>query len=189
MAEAHHRKKAPDEVRRRLIAAGITLAAESGADAVTVDAVSRMAGVSKGGFQHHFPSRRALLDALFEEIWGRFQKLWDRCVEQDAEPVGRLSRAYLHTNDTGHTEEMRSLSRASLAFTLSDDEFRRRWAERTSDLLPNDEAPTLEGQAKLLICRLAADGLWLAELLGVHAPSPELRAELVRQLDALTKES
>jgi hypothetical protein len=56
-------------------------------------------------------------------------------------------------------------------------------------MLPNDEAPTLEGQAKLLICRLAADGLWLAELLGVHAPSPELRAELVRQLDALTKES
>jgi hypothetical protein len=54
-------------------------------------------------------------------------------------------------------------------------------------VLPGDEAPTVEGQARLLICRLAADGLWLADLLGLHAHSPEMRVELMRQLDALTK--
>ena len=83
---------------------------------------------------------------------------------------------------------MRTLSRASLAFALGDADFRRRWSERTGELLPGDEAGTLEGQARLLICRFAADGIWLSELLGVHAPSPKLRVEVMRQLDELTKQ-
>ncbi|WP_074317078.1 hypothetical protein [Singulisphaera sp. GP187] len=138
-----------------------------------------MGGISReGGFQHHFPTRRALLDAVFDEIWGRFRALLESNIERDAEPEDRLTRAYLHTNNASDAEELRTFSRASLALTLNDSDLLRRWAERTSELLPSDEAPTPEAQARLLICRLAADGLWLADLMGVHAPSPELRAEM-----------
>lgn len=187
MGEAHRQKKAPDEVRRRLIDASIALASEGGDAAITVDAVARMAGVSKGGFQHHFPTRKALIEAVFDRMWAQFQAHIEACVADDDDPVGRLSRAYLLTNDLAHTEEMRIASRAALALTLSDAEFRRRWSERTAELLPDDEASTLEGRARLLICRLAADGLWLAELLGIQAPAAELRAEMMRQLGDLTR--
>lgn len=155
--------------------------------AITVDAVARRAGVSKGGFQHHFPTRKALIEAVLDQIWARFQAHFEASVAEDEEPVGRLSRAYLLTNDHAHTEEMRLDSRAALALTLSDADCRRRWSERTAELLPDDEASTLEGRARLLICRLAADGLWLAELLGIQAPTAELRAEMMRQLEDITR--
>lgn len=187
MSEAHQRKKDPAQVRRRLIEASIALASTKGAESITVEAVSRMAGVSKGGFQHHFPTRKDLIHAVFDEIWARFHQIWETCLEDEDKAAGRLSRAYLRTNEAIEIDDVRDLSRASLALSLSDEDFRRRWAERSSELLPADEAPTLEGQAKLLICRLAADGLWLADLLGTHDVTPELRAETLRQLDKLSR--
>jgi len=38
-----------------------------------------------------------------------------------------------------------------------------------------------------MICRLAADGLWLADLLGSQSMEPGLRAEVLRQLDQMTR--
>jgi hypothetical protein len=45
----------------------------------------------------------------------------------------------------------------------------------------------LEQAATLMICRLAADGLWISELLDSIEISDELRAEIVRQLDAMSR--
>ncbi|RYG89090.1 MAG: TetR/AcrR family transcriptional regulator, partial [Alphaproteobacteria bacterium] len=65
---AHKRKKQPELVRRALIDHAARLAVEQGLAAVTVQAVSDAAGVTKGGFMHHFPSKQALVDAVFTEL-------------------------------------------------------------------------------------------------------------------------
>ena len=48
------------------------LVAEGGVGAVTVAATGARAGYSRGIVNHHFGSRRALLDALAREVQGRF---------------------------------------------------------------------------------------------------------------------
>ena len=48
------------------------LVAEGGVGAVTVAATGARAGYSRGIVNHHFGSRRALLDALAREMQGRF---------------------------------------------------------------------------------------------------------------------
>ena len=53
-----------------LAAAARTLMAEHGYNAVTVDAVVEHAGVAKGAFYHHFPSKKALLDAVVDQLQG-----------------------------------------------------------------------------------------------------------------------
>lgn len=53
-----------------LTAAGRVIA-EMGARHLTLDAVAREAGVSKGGLLYHFPSKEALLAAMIENFCGR----------------------------------------------------------------------------------------------------------------------
>jgi AcrR family transcriptional regulator len=61
-----------EETKRRLLEAAMDLVAEGGVGAVTVAATGERAGYSRGIVNHHFGSRRALLDALAREVQGRF---------------------------------------------------------------------------------------------------------------------
>jgi AcrR family transcriptional regulator len=190
MSEAHHRKKNPDEVRRRLIAAAESLAVELGVEAITMEAVAHRAEVSKGGLQHHFRSRQALLDALFAELWSRFQCRIESCIESDPEILGRSARAYLHATDELSVEGADDEAwRALMIAMLRDANVRKRWSLQVRESTSLDDAADLDEAARLLICRLAADGLWLADLLGHYDVPDELRTEVVRRLDALTRGS
>jgi AcrR family transcriptional regulator len=53
-----------------IMAVGRTLMAEQGYNAVTVDAVVAQAGIAKGAFYHHFPSKKVLFDAIVDELQG-----------------------------------------------------------------------------------------------------------------------
>lgn len=55
-------KKEPKEVRiETLLAAAVEEFIEKGYDGASVDAIAKKAGVSKGGFYHHFPNKEVLL--------------------------------------------------------------------------------------------------------------------------------
>lgn len=62
------------ERRERTVAAildaGRALMTEAGYAGVTVDDVTARAGVAKGAFYHHFPSKQALLDAVVDRLQG-----------------------------------------------------------------------------------------------------------------------
>jgi len=54
MSEAHRKKKQPEQVRRNLLDCTAKIAAEQGVAKVTIDAVAKAAGITKGGLLHHF---------------------------------------------------------------------------------------------------------------------------------------
>lgn len=53
--------------RRKLLQAGRAIIVEEGTDKLSIERVIRRAGVSKGTFLYHFPSREKLVAALIEE--------------------------------------------------------------------------------------------------------------------------
>ena len=55
-----------ESVRDRILAAAIAIAKKSGAGRLSLDAIARRAGVSKGGLLYHFPKKDALMRALVE---------------------------------------------------------------------------------------------------------------------------
>jgi len=55
-----------ETVRERIIAAAIAVAKEEGAGRLSLDAIARRAGLSKGGLLYHFPKKDALMRALVE---------------------------------------------------------------------------------------------------------------------------
>ena len=183
----NRRKKAPAQVRAKLLQAASDLAREHGAQAVTLDAVAERAAVSKGGLQYHFRSKQALLDALFEQTIAGFQRRVSERAAADPAPVGAQARAYLHVSvDDADPIADGDVLRVLVASMMSDPEVRARWSAPLRDGLQADPLP-LPQAAAAMICRLAADGLWFAEVLGYQSMPRALRDEVVRQLDQMTR--
>jgi AcrR family transcriptional regulator len=186
MSEAHRRPKQPHLIRDRLLSATIDLLVEEGIGAVTLNSVAARAGVSKGGLQHHFSSKQELLEALSAKVLQHFMGQVATLAETDAEPHGRNTRAYLRASADGFAEiGERELWKAAMMLVMARPEFRTPYQQWESGSLDQDLGHC-EDATSLLLCRLAADGLWLADLLGHRAIDPAQRAELVRRLEQMT---
>lgn len=60
-----------------MIEAALAIIARDGAGRLTLDAIAKESGVSKGGLLHQFPNKRAVLAALLEyqaDYYGRFSR-------------------------------------------------------------------------------------------------------------------
>ncbi|CAD6531399.1 hypothetical protein LMG27952_02575 [Paraburkholderia hiiakae] len=188
-AAGTRRKKAPVQVRAQLLQAASDIATDQGVPAVTLDAVAERAGVTKGALQYHFANKQGLLDALFEQTLARFeQQMHTRVEEGVAEGAprhGAAARAYLHTTiDETSPAASTNVLRVLVAAMMTDPAIRERYAAPMRKWTRPDPLP-LEAAARLMICRLAADGLWISDLLGYQNMPPRLRAEVVRQLEQL----
>ncbi|MFJ5486377.1 TetR/AcrR family transcriptional regulator [Hansschlegelia beijingensis] len=163
MSEGYSRKKQPELVRRALLDETANIAARDGLAAVTIDAVAKAAGVTKGGLFHHFPSKQALLAGVFSEMLMSFDERIDARMAKDPEPVGRFTRAYVE----GVFDDLAMASSspwAALAVALmSDADVRKMWSEWFSERIARHAAKESLDQT---IVRLAADGAWYACVLG-----------------------
>ena len=180
------RKKAPERVRAQLLGAASEIATHLGVAALTLDAVAERAGVTKGALQYHFANKQGLLDALFGQATERFAMQMDARRAADPHGDGAAARAYLHAVlDTAQPAASTDVLRVLVASMITEQETRARWSVPMREWTRPDPVP-LEQAATLMICRLAADGLWISELLDSVEISAELRAEIVRQLDRMT---
>ena len=181
------RKKAPVQVRAQLLQAASDIATDHGMQAVTLEAVAERAGVTKGALQYHFANKQGLLDALFEQTLERFESQMETRIAADRQdPHGANSRAYLHaTIDEANPAASTNVLRVMVAAMMTDPEIRERYSAPMRKWTRPDPLP-LEQAARLMICRLAADGLWISDLLGYQDMSPEMRDEVVRQIERMT---
>lgn len=185
MSDAHHRKKQPAVVRQQLLTVAADLAGRQGMAALTLDAVAGASGVSKGGLLHHFPSKTALLDALFDNLLTRFDEAIEEAMRSDPVPHGRFSRGYLRAvaGLRERPEETRDWAHVTMAL-LTEPHLRERWhawvRERSEEYVGTDSSPSAE------IVRFAADGLWLADLVGSHDADSTARRALFDALIELS---
>lgn len=56
--------------RERILESAQELILSRGFSSMTVDAICQSAGITKGGFFHHFPSKEALGEAVLAKFWG-----------------------------------------------------------------------------------------------------------------------
>jgi AcrR family transcriptional regulator len=169
--------------RERVLDAAESRLLAGGPSALVLDAVARDAGVSKGGLLYHFPSKTALVDGLVERMLDGFEQSQALRAQADA-GAGRWTRAYLNTtvdSEGGPADSSGQLMAGILACIGRDaerlatvgDAFAR-WQRRLEDDGLDPATATL--------VRLAADGLWLSQLLGL----PRVDQPLLRQvLDGL----
>lgn len=185
MATAYHRKKQPELVRRTLLDCAAKLALEQGLAAVTVQAVSLAAGVTKGALFHHFPSKQALVEGVVADLIAQLDADIDAAMAKDPLPYGRYTRAYVDI--TLHDPMMKEGSQwAALHISiLAEPALRRMVSDWFAERLYRHR--DTDGDADLEFVRLAADGAWIAYLVREKPtdPVPELGA-LRKRLIAMT---
>ena len=163
--------------RAELLDAAIAVIRRDGAHKLTLDSVAAEAGVSKGGVLYHFPSKRALIDGLLER-W-----LDDFDARLRAAPHPLLE--YIRCSDLQDADAKEAASEFGLLAALIEEpqvllavrRFQERWMERL--------VAEVDDPVDAWLVRLAADGLWYADLLGLAAIGGEERSRLIERLMAL----
>ncbi|EWY39353.1 TetR family transcriptional regulator [Skermanella stibiiresistens SB22] len=184
-SSASGRKRQPEVTQRRLLDVAGEIVGEDGVAALTLDAVAKRAGVSKGGLLHHFPSKQALLAAMVETMADRFMRTADELGEDDPDQRGRAARAYVRTAFSEPDTEIRRWAALSAAF-MSDPNLLDGWRERLREVRARDREECADPIAAL-VARLAADGLWLADVGRLYDIDAETRSALAERLIALTR--
>jgi AcrR family transcriptional regulator len=185
-------RRGASATRERLLDVAEAIVLRAGPDRLTLDAVAREAGISKGGILYHFGTKDALIAAMVARLYDE----WDHDIERelasapDAAAPGAWTRAYVRATidpssaGPGPTPEVGA---AILAAIANDpallDPLRERFRAWQRSLATDRIDPVL---ATML--RLAADGLLLAELLDLAPPSAALREQVRARLLALTEE-
>jgi AcrR family transcriptional regulator len=159
MSVAHHRSKQPEQLRAQLLDVAISIIVVDGYEALTLDKVAKRAGVSKGGLQYHFASKAALMDAVCDALCQMYAPIFDAALAEEPEGPSRITRAYIRVS---FTDLDPLCTKAMLILTLAMPEFARKHGEWLTELMAQDEANAPESAQILLLCRLAADGFWLA---------------------------
>ncbi|HHH1032289.1 TPA: TetR/AcrR family transcriptional regulator [Yersinia enterocolitica] len=175
-------KKQPEQVRRRLLDSAAKLAANNGrTGGISLSAIASASGVTKGGLLHHFPSKQALIEAMFDDALQQLDLEIDSYLAQDTVKYGCFTRAYIKSAFASSKD---NTLWAALIFSLSADPgLVTRW-ERwiTARLVRHIET---DGDPALKILRLAADGAWFITLLNDKRQDKEL-SRLEQQLNLLT---
>jgi AcrR family transcriptional regulator len=161
----------PERTKGRLLDAAAAVVRRDGAQALTLDAVAAQAGVSKGGLLYHYGSKHDLVEAMVDRWLTEFQR------DIDANGPGFV-RGYVRASDpAGSAEDELGL----LAAFVADPAVLRAARERYAiwqDRVEREGGDPVDAT----VARLAADGLWLAELLGMAPPRGTLREQVLARL-------
>jgi AcrR family transcriptional regulator len=160
------------DTRAKLLDAASAVIRRDGPKAMTLESVAAQAGVSKGGLLYHFKSKRELLDALVDRWLQEFQD------DIDAHGEGFVA-GYVRASDTASAEDA-SLLAAFVADPETLTAVRERYVAWQDRVVTEGGDPV-----EATVARLAADGLWLADLLGLAPPRGELRRRVLAHLLAL----
>ena len=182
---AYQRKKQPERVRAQLLEASAHMILAQGVAGLTLDAVAQMAGVSKGGLLHHFASKQALLDALYNELLEQMDAQISNAMKKDPLTFGSFSRAYITVNTAASSQKKQArLIEVMMLESLSQEKMRQRWDTWLEQRL--QKSGPEERSARLMLARYAADGLWLNDLMHTAQPGARQRKTIIRQLLAMT---
>ena len=179
-------KKAPAETREKLLQAAAQIVISSGNTQFTLEQVALEAQVSKGGLLHHFPTKLELLSGLMTQLTHTFEVRLQRALETEPKAKrGRWARAYIRASFEPEADEIELTS--ALASVISNfpeliDQLRQEFA-----FIENCFSKDGLSESRATLVRLACDGLWFSELLGVGIVEEPRRSSLMNELIELTK--
>jgi AcrR family transcriptional regulator len=157
---------------------------------LTLDAVAAEAGMSKGGLLYHFPNKDALIQAMVEHLVEEANAAIERYIAEDEEPKGRYTRAILAINfpeASSREERHKRVAGALLAAVFTNTRFldpvRAVYAQCAERLLRDGIDPV-----RAHVIQLAADGLWMTDMIGLPGPDPVRRGQVIEKLYQMTRE-
>ncbi|MDQ0116129.1 TetR/AcrR family transcriptional regulator [Paenibacillus harenae] len=172
--------------RHLILFAASTIVKTLGAEKLTLEAVAKEAGISKGGLLHHFPNKQALINAMVEESTNSyFSNINERAAQTSG--AGKWSRAYIEATFVDVNDEHGiEMNAAIIASLFTNPELLIKLQTEYSNLQKKIENDGLDPVLGTIV-RLAVDGLWFSEILRVGDLDSELREKVIQYLTNMTK--
>jgi len=181
------RRKASETRELVFVACGAILHRE-GLAALTLDAVAEEAGLSKGGLLYHFPTKLALVEALFRHHLDLFDLRIDALRQAD---ILQDQASWLRAYAQASIEQISDADTASLFASLF------AAGERYPSVLQIMRDYYVAWQAQIddsglsassaMMIRLTVDGFWFAHLYQYSPPTGAQRAEVINYIMRLTE--
>ena len=189
------RQKAKTPTPDLILTAAERVVLRDGVMRLTLEAVAREAKLSKGGLLYHFASKEALIQAMLARLIHYCEREIEVHQQHDTAP-GRWTRAYVRRKfepvlpypgeaDFPRSKEMGAGLIVAATTTPGLLEPLRQRFQAWQQAIEQDGIDT----ARATVVRLAVDGLWLAELLGIWSPSEQLRTQVLHELIRLTQDT
>lgn len=173
------RKKIID--RDALLDAAEEIVKTQGAAALTIDALAKAAGITKGGVQYSFGTKDALIDAMFER-WGKsYAEQFDRIAGENPDPVTAV-RAHVEAtrqSDASSNAKAASLM-AALLQTPEHLESTRHWYR---DRLANLDTSMEEGR-RARLAFFATEGAFALRFFGLMEIGEDEWADVMADIAA-----
>ena len=171
--------------RQRILDSAVAVVREDGAGHLTLDAVARHAGVSKGGVLYHFRNKRALIEAMIERLLGDMEA---RAAAQLQPLDGANTRLRaLSLADATHLPEEDAMSLAILAASAEDPTLLNPVRETVAGWFARVEREAVDADTDVdaaLLVLVANQGLRFLEMLELLPLKPartrRLRARLLQ---------
>jgi AcrR family transcriptional regulator len=171
-----------ETTRKTLLEAASRVTARDGALNLTLENVAKEAGVSKGGLLYHFPNKEALISSMIDEHLAS----WSKAVEAAKDKAkGSFTRAFVKTT-VSPVELETQLGSGLLAAVALNPELLEPVKKHYAAWQKQIENDGINPVTSTLV-RLAADGLYFAEVFDLAPPRGKLRKQLEARLLELTK--
>lgn len=183
MGKAHAPRS---QTRDAILQATSQVIRDKGIEGLTLDAVAKEAGVSKGGLLYHFPSKDALIAGAISQLIDDHETALQQEFDRDETPntPGQWIRAYIRATLNYDKQALALISPLAQAAVDNPDllepalAYDRRWQQK----LKESNFDLVEAT----IIQLAIDGLWLSESFNLGAPEEPLRSQVIERLLEMT---
>jgi AcrR family transcriptional regulator len=185
----HPEKKHPSLTKEHILQTAGRLVSSEGVSALTLDAVAKAAGVSKGGLLYHFPSKEALMLAMIDSRHEWIKGVHKEERERLADPTGPGSwhRALINVGFQ-HCHGCDDVTADMLAVVAQEPSYQKRLLEGLSDWIALRLQDGVDRAVSNLI-HASLDGIKFHKIVGLPTPPVEELEELKAFLHRLVDES
>ena len=180
-------RRSSHETRELIFKAASQILCHEGLTSLTLAAVAKEAGLSKGGLLYHFPNKVMLIEALFEYHNDIFERRLIEITSDEGEDAGAWLRAYAKASieqitDPDTARLYSSLFAAEEKYATAHALMREKYARWQTQA---DESGLDPNWATRV--RLTVDGLWFTEMHQYAPLEPGRRDEIVALILQLTQ--
>ncbi|MFJ7935804.1 TetR/AcrR family transcriptional regulator [Sporosarcina sp. NPDC096371] len=174
-----------EKKRQHILRSATEFILENDYHALTLDAVAKQAGISKGGLLYHFSNKEALLKGVAHHIFEQFTLTFEEQAKKDPIEKGKWCRALIEASkwDLEHNAE---LNVGILAASMLNPDIAEDISESYQYMQTKVEQDHIDPVTATII-RLAIDGLYYSELFHLAPLAEKLREQVIEQLKTMTK--
>lgn len=149
--------------RARLLAAAQKILVKQGGRYLTLEAVAKAAGVSKGGLLYHFPTKAALIDGLAQRLVEYTEANLERGREEG------VAKVFLETSLPGSEEaDLYWAVFSALRSGIEVDDHVREAVQHVFSVWSDALYEALDDPVTADMIRLVGDGLYLGAVIGLE---------------------